>query len=852
MTEIDLNLQSGERLSFYQMFREKSYHIEIPIIQRDYAQGRESKALVRETFLAALYQYLLENKPNRDLDFVYGSLINNGIKKGHIKFLPLDGQQRLTTLFLLHWYLANLADEQEDFKSVLSVKDGEQFISKFSYETRTSSREFCNELVRNEIDMKNLLASDDGKNNSLSKTIQDKGWYYLSWQNDPTIQSMLTMLDSIHAKFKDKPEFYVSLTNVESTIITFLFLNLKEFKLTDDLYIKMNARGRPLTSFENFKARFEKHIGQLPWEDGKNGILILDKGESNLSPKEYFSIKIDTAWANLFWQYRNTNSKDNAFDEEIMNFIRAVLTNEFASRASNTDKNSSLEYMIGTAVARKKKDYSDDISFHLLHELGALTKEAVINLINSFDVLSSGDISTLQYLDDDFYYNEDLIFKGTLTHNLTLPERIRFHAFLQYLIKNGNHTGGLFQWMRVIYNLTENAIIDGADEFARAIKATSVLINHSNNILEFLREKQSKSSFFTERQFQEEKIKAHLISRGERWQFAIEKAEKHPYFKGQIGFLIEFSGILIFFEGHNDCNWDEMSDAMYLKSFIDYSNKATSIFSILEKKGSESIDYLWERAVLTKGDYLIKATASRKNLLSTSKNMRDYSWKRLLRIQPESEKNTDWENARGYVKQVFDDAIFTTEDLTGSLSDICRNAPDDWRKYFIKNPEAIRYCEQGFIRFESEENIKLFKASQQNHLQRELRTYSLSLNELSVEVLFRPFANINHHAVQGGSEWSYAYLNEWTYDSEDYELNVHYYFKVEAPSKSFKIQFIKKSEPSGNKNYNSNIASILESCGFKWHAEDDSFINSFLQSAPNEKSVKEILLKLCNKLNDLI
>jgi len=28
----------------------------------------------------------------------------------------------------------------------------------------------------------------------------------------------------------------------------------------EDLYIKMNSRGKPLTAFENFKARFEQDI----------------------------------------------------------------------------------------------------------------------------------------------------------------------------------------------------------------------------------------------------------------------------------------------------------------------------------------------------------------------------------------------------------------------------------------------------------------------------------------------------------------------------------------------------------------------------------------------------------------
>ena len=99
--------QEGKRYSFYQLLKEKKYSIEIPIIQRDYAQGRKSKGEVRDLFLQALYDYLEDNIPNRDLDFVYGS---TEVEEGNEKFIPLDGQQRLTTLFLLHWYLASISE----------------------------------------------------------------------------------------------------------------------------------------------------------------------------------------------------------------------------------------------------------------------------------------------------------------------------------------------------------------------------------------------------------------------------------------------------------------------------------------------------------------------------------------------------------------------------------------------------------------------------------------------------------------------------------------------------------------------------------------------------------------------
>ena len=116
--------------------------IVIPIIQRDYAQGRIGKEKLREKFLKDLKKALDDNEILK-LDFVYGNIENNC-------FNPLDGQQRFTTLWLLHWYIA--------FKAG-TLKDNEATFKNFTYETRTSSREFCNKLC--EFSVQNLNKNDD-------------------------------------------------------------------------------------------------------------------------------------------------------------------------------------------------------------------------------------------------------------------------------------------------------------------------------------------------------------------------------------------------------------------------------------------------------------------------------------------------------------------------------------------------------------------------------------------------------------------------------------------------------------------------------------------------------------------
>lgn len=256
--------------------------ITIPIIQRDYAQGRVDPDVnrVRERFLDSLYKAIAE-KPIT-LDFVYGDIDENGV------MTPLDGQQRLTTLFLLHWYAAK--------KEEISEADYD-FLKRFSYETRYSARYFCTELV----DFKPSFTS------VISKEIVNQAWFPLDWKKDPTISSMLKMLDDIDKKFNAVEGLWNSLAN---NAITFYFLPIKDMGLTDELYIKMNSRGKPLTLFEHFKAELEREIRSI---DEKTADRVIGK--------------IDRNWTDLLWGYRNSDSgtsDDNITDDEFLRYFKFI------------------------------------------------------------------------------------------------------------------------------------------------------------------------------------------------------------------------------------------------------------------------------------------------------------------------------------------------------------------------------------------------------------------------------------------------------------------------------------------------------------------------------------------------
>ena len=139
MTEI-----LGKKYSFRELIEKNNFKISIPLIQRDYVQGKPNKAEVRNEFLKTLKSYL-EEGINKDLDFVYGYVENND-------FIPLDGQQRLTTLFLLHTYLAQISGNYEVWQNLLTK--GNQL--NFNYKVRRSSSEFCKDIIQYGIDFESV------------------------------------------------------------------------------------------------------------------------------------------------------------------------------------------------------------------------------------------------------------------------------------------------------------------------------------------------------------------------------------------------------------------------------------------------------------------------------------------------------------------------------------------------------------------------------------------------------------------------------------------------------------------------------------------------------------------------
>ena len=118
---------------------------------------------------------------------------------------------------------------------------------------------------------------------SPSAWITDQPWYVYPWRQDPTIASMLVMLDAIHARLQPASTDFGAVWNGfrrgrlrRRGAIWFLFLPVVDTDHGEDLYIKMNSRGKPLTTFEVFKADFESIMKSVDPERHRHLVDSID------------------------------------------------------------------------------------------------------------------------------------------------------------------------------------------------------------------------------------------------------------------------------------------------------------------------------------------------------------------------------------------------------------------------------------------------------------------------------------------------------------------------------------------------------------------------------------------------
>lgn len=483
-------------LNFLKSEYSDTISFEIPIIQRDYAQGRsdERSKEIRKTFLGSLIA-AVENYPqkNIELDFVYG-------KRNKNKVYLLDGQQRITTLYLLHWYLAQRLQKPSLLKDVA-----------LSYRVRQYADEFTQKISdkNTQIDFTSSIPS---------QAICNCTWFFDAWKHDPTVKGMLNTLDTIHDLLKDKKvseERYWQ--PLEEGAVTFYWLDLEEHQLTNELYLKMNARGKQLSNFENFKASLVKRIADNGWE-------------KNTPEEDSFSFKMDTIYTDLFWEYRG---KMNVIDYEVTNFFAGMAMIGYALKENSEAQQKRIQELFNNPLSVRVEDFEESDFKLFMSYLDFYSAEKNISIETKLWKYYNADNKRGFF--EEFIKDEN---KGTgeFYKGATYPQRVFFYALSELFIKVKDKAIRE-NFIRVVRNIVENATIDSAQTFVGAIKLMSELLEGVQDIYWYL-SKTAIQSNFASYQVTQEKQKAERIVANLEWKYAIWEAEDHPMFKGDIGFLL--------------------------------------------------------------------------------------------------------------------------------------------------------------------------------------------------------------------------------------------------------------------------------------------------------------------------
>lgn len=492
--------------------------VKIPMIQRDYAQGREDKKELREEFVDDLFKAIEKNEELK-LDFIYGSIRNDKEKT----FLPLDGQQRITTLFLLYWFLLKTESKSnQDLEKKLLLK--------FSYETRNTARLFFQTLI--EFDFEG----------NPKESIQKSHWFKNSYQLDPTIISSLNMLDTIFHRYQSSTEKGNLVSRLNN--IRFYVLPMNNFNLSDDLYIKLNARGKTLSPFENFKADL------IGWLNKQEEFTII-RGDGKLTRLEEIASKFDNDWAHLFW--RNVNNfnieiedkKVKSIDSYFFKFIHRLLINDYIINFKGSDILKNDIYI--ELTKKENKILFSNIDFYTKNSLVTLEFISNLQIIldfysdkNNLEIISGALAPAWPVWEDGSKWS---IFKDG---SFTMNDRMLFDAINQYILTNSDaelNIERFKEWIRIVWNLIIDPDIRSIEASKTVMTVIRNISHHSGNIYNSLIQNKiddyiASINNIHKAQLQEEKIKAEKIMSSLEWEKAIIEAESHKLFSGNIGFLL--------------------------------------------------------------------------------------------------------------------------------------------------------------------------------------------------------------------------------------------------------------------------------------------------------------------------
>lgn len=245
--------ESGNKYSLQELLTsEDNEKIVIPDLQRDYCWGTTGTLV--DDFIASLIGNF-KNHPSEELlmGLIYGYY------EEERPYLQLcDGQQRLTTLYILVGLICRLTGDnkfQDLLISKFELKEDDRE-PRLLYAIRDSSLYFMSDLVCN------YFISQESSDCVPSEFIKKQVWWFSEYNTDPTIISLLTALDKMKSVLtsafltKENRLDKESIVNFGSYIISklkFIYTDMETRREGEETFVIINTTGEPLSATENLK-----------------------------------------------------------------------------------------------------------------------------------------------------------------------------------------------------------------------------------------------------------------------------------------------------------------------------------------------------------------------------------------------------------------------------------------------------------------------------------------------------------------------------------------------------------------------------------------------------------------------
>lgn len=744
------------------------YIIYVPEFQRNYLQGDDSNESIkykRDRLLDDIFDCIKSQSKSMDLGFIYGRVEQS--YKGKL-FYPYDGQQRLTTLYFLYLLIYFKFKKYDEIDSIKK---------KLSYQTRISTNRFIESFLSWILDSKekdniyNDFWNKDGKD--LKGFIINQDWFMMTeWNYDVSIINMLSIIVEISGRIKenlgDKTGIVNFIDKDENNPFQFDFIYVDDISKSDDLYIKINARGKALSPFENLKSDIDKY-----WKDE-------DK------------TKLDAEWTEYVWNQldENDKNKEKSFDNSFYNLLSNIF---YLQYLVGLDKNNINDKILIEIENKYKKGIVDKewITEKLCHVSCPMISSFLDAMIDSFDSIKDNEqIESV---------NRKIFGLGDYQNNNgqnKLERADLFEVFVYYYSvsslfrKNDMEFTDKRNLLNEIETVSNRIIenqrpyLDSPTNLVKALKSVKVLIDNSiesHGVYKFFLSidndtKESIRKGLMKEQVEEEILKAKLIDKDSRYVVLFDKSYKELKNKGQLGF------IFYLVTKNNSLSKIGIEDVSYesfdktLKQILSIQSYTGDFISSNEKIFNSEYEWLL-RAILAKAKDCFFWKRSN-NLLSFPllNNDRDISLHTFLNCyssnNPEDVKykfnlldglrevlnlfDPNKDNIEEVLKRIIED--YKIKDLEASKKeDNKKEDPKPWYKFFVIYDGVFEQCRNGNIYFYSDKYVllldKKFRSGQW------CEYYTFALSKALSEALNKEYLCEKANGLDGGREASFVKIN---------------------------------------------------------------------------------------------